>query len=66
MIWEKNGFLITDDSSKVDLVWVKSLLSQSYWASDRDESTIVRSVRKLIMFLNVQRWKTDRLRPSGD
>ena len=49
-MYSKGNYYIYDDRNKVQLDDVKSLLKQSYWASDRDVETIQISINNSICF----------------
>ena len=39
-----NDYLISDDKSRINLMVVKRLLSNSYWANDRKEGIIAKTI----------------------
>ncbi|AAZ24310.1 GNAT family N-acetyltransferase [Colwellia psychrerythraea] len=49
-MYSKGNYYIYDDRNKVQFDEVKSLLKQSYWASDRDVETIQISIKNSICF----------------
>lgn len=50
MNWDKNGFMISDDRSLLDIDRISRLLSTTYWASNRPKETIERSIVNSICF----------------
>ncbi|MGF1866451.1 GNAT family N-acetyltransferase [Enterovibrio norvegicus] len=45
MTYNREGFSISNDENKVDVIRLKALLAGSYWAHDRDIDTIARSIK---------------------
>ncbi|WP_047152098.1 GNAT family N-acetyltransferase [Aneurinibacillus tyrosinisolvens] len=50
MEWMKDGYLISDDKKLLDIEAIVTLLSKSYWASDRPQEVIERSIDNSISF----------------
>jgi len=44
MEWPYNGYVISDDKSRLDLETIRGFLAASYWASERPAETIARSI----------------------
>jgi len=45
---KKESFLITDDKNKIDYNFVINSLQNTYWAENRDEDTIIKSINNSI------------------
>ena len=50
MQWQRNGMIIVDDSSQVDLDVVYDLLKKTYWAKDRSKETIAKTIENSLCF----------------
>ena len=50
MQWQRNGVVIVDDSSQVDLDVVYDLLKKTYWAKDRSKETIAKTIENSLCF----------------
>jgi GNAT superfamily N-acetyltransferase len=44
------GYYISEDKSKLNIEAIKSLLKQSYWANERTEETILKSIENSICY----------------
>lgn len=49
-ILDNLGYYISTDKTKLDLDVIKSLLKQSYWANQRPEETIIKSIENSICY----------------
>jgi len=45
---KKESFLITDDKNKIDYNFIINSLQNTYWAENRDEDTIIKSINNSI------------------
>ena len=45
-----NDFYISTDKTKLNIESVKALLKQTYWASEREEETIIKSIENSICY----------------
>ncbi|KPB06298.1 GNAT family N-acetyltransferase [Bacillus sp. CHD6a] len=50
MEWFKTEFMISDDEKLIDIKVVTQLLSNTYWASNRTEQTIEKSIKNSLSF----------------
>ncbi|WP_238916373.1 GNAT family N-acetyltransferase [Clostridium sp. YIM B02555] len=44
------GYYISKDKSKLQMDMIKNLLKQTYWAADRPEETIIKSIQNSICY----------------
>lgn len=47
--WEHNGFWITDDPASVRIEFVTAALQTTYWAKERSQETIQRSLQNSVV-----------------
>jgi len=50
MQWEQKGIIISDDTTRVNLEVVHTLLQQSYWANTRTKATIAQTLEHSLCF----------------
>lgn len=50
MEYTKGDFTVTNDSKRVDLDAVFSLLAQTYWANSREKDVVIRSLENSLCF----------------
>lgn len=50
MLWEFTGYELTDEAARQDLDAVTALLRSTYWAADRPQSLVERSMRNSLCF----------------
>lgn len=50
MRWEFTGYELTDEAARQDLDAVTALLKSTYWAADRPQSVVERSMRNSLCF----------------
>jgi GNAT superfamily N-acetyltransferase len=50
MRWERDGFVVTTDTSAVDVDAVKRLLETSYWAAERSAEDVAGSIEHSVCF----------------
>ncbi len=50
MILEKEGYILTDNKSKISIDVVCEMLNMSYWANERPKEAIVKSIENSICF----------------
>ncbi len=50
MEFKRDGFVISDDASRLDLTAICDFLSRAYWASQRKRQTIERSIKHSLNF----------------
>ena len=50
MQWQRDNYIITDETTRLDLAAVSALLRSTYWATDRSPETIERSLRHSLNF----------------
>ncbi|MCD1260761.1 GNAT family N-acetyltransferase [Paenibacillus athensensis] len=50
MEWRREGYVLTDETERVDLDAVHRLLSTTYWAAGRSRETVARSVQASLCF----------------
>ncbi|WP_066496658.1 GNAT family N-acetyltransferase [Abyssisolibacter fermentans] len=49
-IYKKGNFIITTDKEKLDILAVFNLLKSSYWASEREKSVIIQSIKNSLCY----------------
>ena len=55
MEWHKDGYLITDDKSKIQLDVVQSLLAETYWRECRPPDTVKCMIEGSICFILIRK-----------
>lgn len=50
MQWQQGDYTLTDETTRLDLAAVATLLRSTYWAADRSAETIARSLRHSLNF----------------
>ncbi len=50
MHWQHGGYSLTDETQRLDLAVITTLLRATYWAADRSPETIARSLRHSLNF----------------
>ena len=50
MIWEKDDYVISTDRKKLDIAFIHSFLTRSYWAEGITYATIEKSIKNSLCF----------------